>query len=546
MPFVQLFKEGSGLDAWSEAPRILSLAGNSLALASGTLLCVLPVGVIGAILLYRTDLPYRESLRFLVLLTLFVPLPVFAAAWQAALGIGGWLPLVFWNYPVVADPDLGPTGQLWKPWGNGLGSAVWVHAMAGLPWVVVLVGLGLCWVEKELEEEALLSVGPGRVLLQVTLPRARVSIFAAALWVALQACTEITITDVMQVRTFAEEVYTQFAIGDRAALARAVAVSLPLLVLASFLVFATVTRWQQSLPPLHTLQAPPRPFLLKHARWPVFVLVLALVLVVIGIPLGSLIRRAGLGGDPQAWSLTVAWRHLDIVLRSRGGMILESLGLALFSGLISAGLALLVSWQANDSAWFGTSVLVPMAVVWAMSAPILGLGLKQTIAALIDIVPMHFLAVALYYGPSPLPALWVNVLRFFPAAIAILWPLVRLLPPELRDAARVDGATPWQELCHIVWPLTRRGFLGAAFAVTVLSLGELSAGKLIETPGSRTFAQAVFDQMHFGVGNDLAALCLVLLGMVTGGSFLVAAVGFGWQRLVRLQGRREGSGGRAG
>jgi ABC-type spermidine/putrescine transport system permease subunit II len=57
------------------------------------------------------------------------------------------------------------------------------------------------------------------------------------------------------------------------------------------------------------------------------------------------------------------------------------------------------------------------------------------------------------------------------------------------------------------------------FAVAVLSLGELGAGKLVETPGSQTFAHEVFTQMHYGVTNDLAALCLVLLTVViVGGS----------------------------
>jgi ABC-type spermidine/putrescine transport system permease subunit II len=117
--------------------------------------------------------------------------------------------------------------------------------------------------------------------------------------------------------------------------------------------------------------------------------------------------------------------------------------------------------------------------------------------------------------------------------MAILWPLVRLLPRELRDGARVDGATPWQELRHIVWPFSWNGYLAAIFAVTVLSLGEISAGKLVETPGSRTFTQAIFDQMHYGVANDLAALCLVLLGIIACVCLGVAVTGLGWRRVSR-------------
>src|SRR5262249_46273097 len=157
----------------------------------------------------------------------------FASAWQATLGTSGWLPLVAWR-----TPEIGP------PWAQGLSAAIWVHAVAGLPWVIVLVGQGLTWIERELEEDALPILPAWRVLLQITLPRCRAAIGAAALWVALQTATEITVTDMMQVRTFAEEVYTQFvrpeldptALDQRDVLARAVAVSVPALVLALALV----------------------------------------------------------------------------------------------------------------------------------------------------------------------------------------------------------------------------------------------------------------------------------------------------------------------
>ena len=58
--------------------------------------------------------------------------------------------------------------------------------------------------------------------------------------------------------------------------------------------------------------------------------------------------------------------------------------------------------------------------------------------------------------------------------------------------------------------------------MAVLSLGELSAGKLVETPGSQTFAHKVFEQMHYGVTSELAALCLVLLAVVAAGGAVVA------------------------
>jgi iron(III) transport system permease protein len=516
------------------------LAANTVKLVVGALALVLPAGIAGAFLFYRTDLPLRRLWRFLTLLALFIPLPLFTSAWQAALGTGGWLPLPAWNQPAPGDPDISPQGIAWKPWGQGIGSAIWVHAVAALPWVILLVGQGLLWVERELEEDASTLMAPRWVLWHVTLPRCRAAIVAAGTWIALATVTEITVTDMMQVRTFAEEVYTQMVAGDRQALAQAVAVSLPTVLLTAALVVWATRRWERALPPRETLLMPPRTFALGRWRWPCFVLVLGLTLVYVAIPVTSLFWKAGLAGNPQAWSAAIVSQHLRNVLRVRGSMVMASLALAAVAGGVTAGLALLICWLSLGTRVFQGSVFLLLAMVLATSGPVLGLGLKRTIAASLEL-NIRPLSQGLYYGPSPVPALWAHSLRFLPYAVAILWPVMRLLPRELRDAIRVDGARPLHELAYLVWPLMRRVTLGAALAVTVLSLGELSASKLVETPGSRTFAHEVFDQMHYGVGNDLAALCLIMLFMVLIGG-IVAGLWQLWAERNSKDIRRRTSG----
>jgi iron(III) transport system permease protein len=522
--------------AWhvfDEGGRLLGLARNTLLLVACTLALALPAGIVGAVLLYRTDLPHREFFRFVALLTLFVPLPLFASGWQAALGSGGWLPAAFWSRPAPSDPDVSPTGLVWKTWGRGINAALWIHAVAALPWVVLLVGQGLRWVERDLEEEALTFAGPWRVVTRVTLRRSLAAIGGAALWVMLQTATEITVTDMFQVRTFGEEVYTQLAmpptaaggaVGE-AAVARAVVASLPSVLVTAALVLAAARWWERKLPPLETLATAPHVYRLGRARWPCFAALAVLVAVLTGVPVSSLVWKLGLGGNPEHWSAAVAVDHLGFVLRVRGRLVAESLTLAGVAGVVTATLALLACWLALGTRWFHAAILLLIAAAWALPGPVVGLGLKGAINHLLPLDVGGVLARWLYYGPSPAPVLWAYLLRFFPCAVAVLWPVVRLVPRELREAARVDGAGPAQDLRYVVVPLTFPSFLRGGLVVAVLALGELSAGKLVETPGSQTFAHEVFTQMHYGVTNDLAALCLILLGAVTLGGVLVATAG---------------------
>src|SRR5207248_11095809 len=143
----------------------------------------------------------------------------------------------------------------WRPWLQGLPMAVWVHAAAGLPWVIWLVGQGLRRVERGVEEAALLSAGPWVVCAAVTLPRAGAAVAAAALWLVVQSATEITVTDMTLVRTYAEEVYTQFAAPEvgagaspQAMLARAVAAAAPWVAGLGIVVGVAAGWWQGASP----------------------------------------------------------------------------------------------------------------------------------------------------------------------------------------------------------------------------------------------------------------------------------------------------------
>jgi ABC-type Fe3+ transport system permease subunit len=242
-----------------------------------------------------------------------------------------------------------------------------------------------------------------------------------------------------------------------------------------------------------------------------------------------LIRQAG-GGD--VWSPGRFAIELRRAIGLHLPMVLETLLWAVVAGLLAASLAMAGSWAAIDSRWARRLLFILAIALWAVPGPILGFGLKESIRLLMDAEDVLLawtsarpIRMSLYELSTPLPVLWANVARLFPYAVAIVWPAMRDVPRDLREAARVDGAGPWGEFRRVVWPAMRSAFAIATVAVTALALGELAATKLVQVPGRQTFAQELFNQMHYGSTATTAALALVQLALAAGAA---AALGLVW------------------
>ena len=86
---------------------------------------------------------------------------------------------------------------------------------------------------------------------------------------------------------------------------------------------------------------------------------------------------------------------------------------------------------------------------------------------------------------------------------------------------------------HDLGPTLRGEWIAVIGLATVYSLGEVSASRLVATPGGQSIAHDVFSRMHFGLTPDLAAQCLVLLATL--GAVTAAA---GWVMAGLPQRRR--------
>jgi iron(III) transport system permease protein len=481
----------------------LKLALNTAILAGITCLVSLPVGVGLAWLLVRTDLPRRKAALGLLAVMLFVPLYVQAAAWQAGFGMQGWYTLAY----------AGPA------WLDGWTGAIWVHVMAALPWVVLIVAAGLWLVEPELEESALLDGTSGQVLRHVTLPSTATAVGVAALWVLTFTAGEMTVTDLFAVRTYAEEIYTRLAIGQQPG--EASLGVLPGAVLTVLLVVAGLGVSAKLAGLDRPLSFRPR-WVFRLGRWRIAATVaVALVLLLLaGVPLVNLAYKAGVevtqndAGRLRSWSL---WKCLSIVGTSPWRYQREfgwSLALGTLAASAAVTIGTLLAWFARQRRLGAGLALLVTALSLAIPGPLVGL-------AIIGLLNRPELPPLVYLYDQSLLAPWLALtFRGLAPATLVMWHALRTLPQEMLDSAKLDGAGSLYQLGRIALPSRLTAVAVAWLVALAIVLGDLAASILVVPPGVITLPIRIFGLMHYGVEDQVAGICLVLVAV-----FAVVAAG---------------------
>ncbi len=491
-----------------EIVRPWGLAVTSLKLIGVTEAIALPLGLSLAFVLGRTDVWGRRGMILAVALAAFVPTPLLATGWLGGFGNAGRAQAIG-SGPVLA----------------GLPGAAFIHAMAALPWVVIIAGVGFRSVEPDLESLARLDLPPLGVILRVTLRRSLGGIAASALAVAVLTGGDMTVTDLLQVRTYAEEAYTQYQLGNSG---RAAAVSLPPLVLLGGLILAG-TAVLLRVDPARVVSASTRARDWSLGRWRVPA-GLATILTagnLVALPVYSLVWRAGRVGGRAVDGIPPRWSGLGLLgtLRLAADELLGP-GLArpfrspMLSSLILAGGAALgavvLGWGltvlARRSGIWRAVTAVVVALTFAVPGPVAGMALV-----------IAYLQWPLIYD-TPLVVILAEVGRTLPYATLILWPTIRGVPQAYLDEAAVAGYGPVGRAGRVLIPLTVWASLAAWGVAFALALGELPASNLVAPPGTVLLSVRVWELLHTGVESHLAGVGLLIL-MVLGCAGGLAAWG---------------------
>jgi iron(III) transport system permease protein len=498
---------------WHTEPRVGRLWINTTLLAATVCLIAVPLGTLAALTIFKTDVPGRRIAGLLFTGMLLVPLYVVTGAWDAGFGIQGW-------HTLVTNPHLAH-----EPWLDGWRAAIWVHALAAVPWVVLIVGAGLRTVEAELEEDAATFTTPLRVIWHVTLRRAAPALVVACIWVAVVAAVEISVTDFFQVRTFAEEVYTQAALGTFGLIdpitnensehpLRAYGLWLGLLLstlLAQVAIVAASRLFSQ------LTDSPHRATWIWHlGRWrrsTALALVISLLLVA-GLPLANLMYKAGIlvtatpEGHVRSWSaMKVAERIAAAPVQYSGELMLSTcIGAAAATGALAVALPL--AWSMRLSRKTPRLRPLGLALCLTIPGPLLGLA---TIHVLNQPPDSPLSALAILYDSNFAPWL-VQTIRALPLVALVVWSALASVPQTVLDAAALEGAGWWSQLLRIAVPLRWSGLAAAWLVGFAIAVGEVAATVLVVPPQQSTYISVrIFQLLHYGVDDRMAAICLVMI-----------------------------------
>jgi multiple sugar transport system permease protein len=201
---------------------------------------------------------------------------------------------------------------------------------------------------------------------------------------------------------------------------------------------------------------------------------------------------------------------------------------------LALGMALLVNGNLPARAFFRAAFFAPYAV----SLVVVGLVWRYMLADNVGIISVLLAKLGVNNPPSflgdPGLALWaiifISVWFFVGFYMIILLGGLQEIPPELFEAARLDGAGPWPILIRIVLPLLRPTTFFTLVLATISGLAGLQAFDLIfvMTQGGPANAtnlgiyyiyQHAFRYNQFGYASAMATWYALMLIVLTGIAF---------------------------
>ena len=204
----------------------------------------------------------------------------------------------------------------------------------------------------------------------------------------------------------------------------------------------------------------------------------------------------------------IAWKvsGLNLALLSVGGL--------LFIGITDVWDEAMSTLAVVGTATFiSVAIAIPVGILMAKNDRVAGvirpiLDLMQTMPSFVYLIPA-----ILFLGLGMVPAMLATMVYATPPAMRLTNLGIRLVPPELKEAARAFGTTPWQMLIKVELPLARPTIMAGVNQTIMMALAMVVVASLVGSRGLGRDILAGIAQLETGRGL-MAGLGIVVLAII--------------------------------
>jgi iron(III) transport system permease protein len=507
-----------GLDGWRaalEEPGLRGALVNTLKVALVRQLLSLPLAVLIAWLIARTDLPGRDWIEFGFWAAFFLPTLTVTLGWILLLDpdyglVNTWLAKLVGRKPF----------DIYSFWG-----IVWVHVItASLTVKVILLTPAFRNMNTAFEEASRVAgASTLRTALRITVPVMAPAILSVLLLGTMVSLQTFEVEQVLGIPfrffVFSTMIYdlvvTRVPRYDAATALAVVtlAAMLPLVLAQQWLTrgrrYATITGQFQN-----------RAHALGRWRWPAFALVLATLVIVLGLPLvfaglGSFMKLFGFFDIPQPWTLD-NWTTVltdDLFLRSLGNTIVLAVGTAVAAVLVHS----LIAYVVVRTRYAGRRALDVISwLPFTVPGIILGLALLWLFLDTPLLRPLYgTMAVLVVAG----------VIAGMPLGVQIIKSGLLQLGSELEEASRVAGASWWATYRRVVLRLMAPTLVAVGMITFVGAARSIGNIALLATSANRPLSILQLDYIAQRKLEAAVVVACIIMVISLAGALLARLVG---------------------
>jgi iron(III) transport system permease protein len=482
---------------------------NSLWVALATAFLCMGIGTLLAFVVVRTDLPFKQRIKSLLVLAYSVP-PFFAAiAWIQLLGPQGFL----------TRPLLQLFGWTSAPWNiYSAGGVVFVMTAHYLVLVFLTVAAALERMDASLEEAARASgAKTAQIMRRITLPLVLPAIVGGGLLAFIGSLANFGIPALLGMRArffvLTTSIYYALSIPDFS-LATALSMMLVVVGLLPLLLQWKLQKNEGRYTVIAGKSVHPSEVRLGSMKNLIFAGVLFFVISISIVPVLSMFLTALLkywGAPVQLSSLTLEHFAYILTLDTARRAIGNSLLLGILAATITMFVGVVISYLFVKAKLAGSRYLdllgtIPYAV-------------PHTVTAIAMILAWARPPVSLY------GTLWIILVAYLavylPFAVRTTNVTLQQVHDSLEEAARTSGAKLLARLRDVILPLARPGMVAGWILVFMPALRELTVSILLYGHRTETIGVVVYNMQDAGYSEVAAALaCVVIVLIIIGNTLL--------------------------